>query len=111
MQDLITAILAALKPYLIELIGIAVTILIAQITLIAKRKWGIDIEARHRDALHAALTTGAQLALDRKLSAKAAIDLAVAYARQSVPDAIKALKPDPDLLEHIARAKIAAAGK
>lgn len=111
MQDLLTAILAAVKPYLLELIGIALTILIGQITLYAKRKWGIDIEARHREALHAALTTGAQMALDRKLTTQAAINLAVGYAQRSVPDAIKALKPATEVLENLARAKIAAAGK
>ena len=104
----LTAILPALKPHLVELIGIAVTILIGQITPTSKCKRDIDIEACHREALHAALTTGTQLAFDRKLTTQAAVNLAVAYAQQSTPEATK---PDTAVLKNLARAKIAAAGK
>lgn len=75
-------------------------------------KWRLDVEARHRDALHKALNTGVGLALDtiQLHPGVAAADLAasqvVGYVKRSVPDAIKKLGPSQKQLEDMARSKI-----
>lgn len=67
---------------------------------------GLDMEAKHREALHSALTTGAQLALKHQLTSKAAIDLILRYVVSSVPDAIKGLGAGHDVMTDLAKAKL-----
>lgn len=98
--------IASATPGVIELIGLALTGIIGWVAAAARRKWGIEIEARHREALHWALFTGAQLALKHELTGKAALDLILGYARQSVPDALGSLKPSPEVLTDLAKAKL-----
>ncbi|MBT0778074.1 hypothetical protein KF941_01245 [Paracoccus sp. pheM1] len=89
-----------------ELIGLAITAIIGWGVRQASKRWGIEVEAKHREALHWALFTGAQLALERRLTGKAALDLILAYARRSVPDAIINLQPTPEVLTDLAKAKL-----
>lgn len=98
--------IASATPGVIELIGLALTGIIGWAAAAARRKWGIEIEAQHREALHWALFTGAQLALKHELTGKAALDLILGYARQSVPDALGSLKPSPEVLTDLAKAKL-----
>ena len=98
--------IAAASPGIIDLIGLALTGIIGWAAAAARRKWGIEIEARYREALHSALMTGAQLAMKHELTGKAAIDLVLRYIKQSVPDAIGNLKPSPDVLTDLAKAKL-----
>ena len=102
MQSIITA----ASPYILELLGVLLTGIIGWAAAAARRKWGIEIEARYREALHSALMTGAQLAMKHELTGKAAIDLVLRYIKQSVPDAIGNLKPSPDVLTDLAKAKL-----
>ena len=102
MQSIITA----ASPHILELLGVLLTGIIGWAAAAARRKWGIEIEARYREALHSALMTGAQLAMKNELTGKAAIDLVLRYIKQSVPDAIGSLKPSPDVLTDLAKAKI-----
>lgn len=99
-------IITAITPGLVEILGVLLTGIIAWAAAMAREKWGVDIEARHRAALQSALMSGARLALDRKLDAKAALDLILSYARASVPDAIRVLNPPAQVLEDLARAKL-----
>ncbi|SEN91027.1 hypothetical protein SAMN04489859_102190 [Paracoccus alcaliphilus] len=99
-------IIAASTPYLLEILGLALTGIIGWAATKAREKWGIDIAARHRDALHSALMTGAQLAVSRELTGRAALDLILGYVRSSVPDAIGALKPSAAVLQNLAEAKL-----
>lgn len=92
---------------LIELI-VATAITIA--TAFAARKWGIDVEAKHRDALHSALLTGARLAVNRQLTGPAAVKLILDYVAKSVPGAINKLTPPPAVLADLAEAKLQEAG-
>lgn len=72
-----------------------------------KAKTGIEIEARHREALHRALDTGARAAVskitgnwdaaDEAAIRKELSDQIKAYIRGSVPDALKTLKPSEDV--------------
>lgn len=98
--------ITAAAPGVVELIGLALTWLIGWAASRARQKWGIEIEARHREALQSALLNGARLALNRQLTGKAAIDLVLTYIRASVPDAIGALKASPEVLTDLARAKL-----
>lgn len=102
MQSIITA----ASPYILELLGVLLTGIIGWAAAAVRKKWGIEIEARHREAMHSALLTGAQLAMKNELTGKAAIDLVLRYIKQSVPDAIGSLKPSPDVLTDLAKAKI-----
>lgn len=97
---------AAVLPHLLEIINILLAGLVAWVANVARKKWGVDIEARHREALQSALMNGARLALDRKLDAKAALQLILSYVHESVPGAIKALKPPVRVLEDLAWAKL-----
>lgn len=98
--------ITAAAPGVVELIGLALTGIIGWAAAKARAKWGIDIEARHREALQSALLNGARLALDRQLTGKAATDLVLTFIRASVPDAIGNLKATPDVLTDLARAKL-----
>ncbi|ETX26500.1 hypothetical protein [Roseivivax isoporae] len=97
-------ILTALEPHIVELLGLVLTIIIG----IAARQlsaWtGIEIEKRHREALHEALMSGAMSAI--KHGPDVGIDTlkahAIAHARQSVPQAVKALVPGDGVLDAIA---------
>lgn len=100
------SIIAAATPALLELIGLMLTLIIGWAATVARKKWGIEIEGKHRTALHWALYTGAQLALRNELTGKAALDLILRYVRESVPDAIGSLKPTPELLTDLAKAKL-----
>lgn len=110
-MDLLNTLAAALAPHILELMAGALSAMIGWAAMAAKRKWGLDIEARHREALHSALMTGARMALDRALSPQSAADLAIGYAEASVPGAIRALRPTPEVLVNLARAKVAEANQ
>ena len=98
------------------LAGIAATAVVGWIALAMNRLFGISLEARHREALHSALATGASLALSmlaqmvaqgqKSADARAAaLQAGVDYVRRSVPDALKTLKPTDNLLFDMVRAK------
>lgn len=93
----------------------AAAIITAAITWAAAAftKWsGIQIEAKHREALHSALMTGVRMALERLgagfgQTAKTNVALeAIGYVKTSVPDAIRHLGPDDAHLLAMADAKI-----
>lgn len=84
------------------------------------QKWGIDIEATHRDALQSALHNAAQIAADKLLGGivtgqtrggnnvrDIAVDMAVDYVKKSVPDAIGKFKLDRSRLIELLQPHIA----
>ena len=84
----IDALLAALAPHLLELIAVVATAIIGWLAAQAKARWGLEIEARHREALHSALMTGVKHALSEGVQGRTAIaKSAVDYVYTSVPDA------------------------
>lgn len=99
-------IISAAVPHILELLGLVLTGIIGWAAAAARRKWGIEIEARHREALQSALLNGARLALRHELTGKAAVDLILNYIRSSVPDAVGNLKPSPEVLSDLAKAKL-----
>lgn len=104
---MLQTILSGLAPHLLELIGLLMTALIAFLAREAKRRWGIEIEEKHQRALHTALMTGARAALmrDARLSREQIVREAIEYAKDSVPDAMAALKPKADVLVDLATAR------
>lgn len=108
-MDIINAVLAAVMPHLLEALAALLAILIGWAADTARRRWGLQIEQAHRDALHSAIMTGARVAVMRALPQAQAVDLAVGYAQASVPDAIRALQPGPGVLENMARSKLGVA--
>lgn len=75
----------------------------------AKRKWGIQIEAIDRDALHSAIATGVDLVIDKGMSHDQRIEAVKDYVAKSVPDALRKLAPPADVLTSLIVAKMAAA--
>ncbi len=106
----------ALRPYLQDVIALVVAGVIGALAKLAYTLTGINIEKRHRDALHSAVMTGVSGAMNF-IGAKAndmTIDVrnrviadAIRWAEKSVPDAIKALGVTPDALTQLASSKIA----
>jgi len=121
---LATVIYDIVQPSLLILFQIAATAALGWLAAKVRQKFQVDIEAKYRDSLHQALTTGVQLALERvggmvRGSAGSGVQIlpapvdsaavaaeAAAYAQRSVPDAIGALRPSAGILEQIARAKL-----
>ncbi|MFN3647853.1 MAG: hypothetical protein ACK4S2_15325 [Gemmobacter sp.] len=102
-------ILDLLLPHLLELASGLLALAIGWAAMRFNAWTGIQIEARHREALHAALMTGARAAVSRGLPVQQAVDLAVGHAQASVPAAMKRLKPSEPVLRNLARAKVAEA--
>ena len=95
----------------LPIVATIVTAIIGWAAAQARARWGIEIEARQREALHSALMTGAQLALARlgpQAAQSALTAAAVEYAERSVPDAMTGLHPAASTLHDLALAKITA---
>lgn len=83
----------------------------------ASRKWGIDIEAKHREALHSAARTGVDRLLAKAAPAVGGLSVdvksqiaadGVKWVLRSVPDAVKYFKLEDkvDVIEQIVLAKL-----
>ena len=104
-----------LAPYVFMAVSGAVVGLLTWATALFKKWTGIQIEARHREALHSAIMTGvsAALARSRTKAASVTVDVktqavkeAVEWAYRSVPDALKYLGASPEVLAELAASKI-----
>lgn len=100
------------QPIIVDLLLTLILAVIAWLMRKLPERWRLDIEARHRDALHKALDTGIGLAFDtmQKHPTIAAPDMAIGvvldYVERSVPDALRKLAPSRAHLEDMARAKL-----
>lgn len=97
---------AAVLPTILQLIAAALGALMIRATSLASSRWGIEIEAKHREALHSAIMSGIAAALSKGLTGTAAISSALSYTVNSVPDALAALKPSQEVLNALAEAKL-----
>lgn len=109
------SIFGAWKPYIVEVVGIAVAAIIGLLAAAAKKWLGITIEAGLRDTLQTALTNGAGLALNKieaatagmKIDVKnAAVAEAVTYVMKGAPDAIAHFGLTPERLRVMVEAKL-----
>lgn len=99
-------IMEALAPHLIEAFMALVTLATGYVVVLVKRYTGIQIEERHRQALHSAIHTGVLALADKGLSGEQLIEGVKDYIRQSVPDALAYLIPGEGVLATLIRAKI-----
>lgn len=93
-----SAIFEVFRPFLVELGSVFVSAVVFWIATTMKAKLNIDIEARHREALQAALTNAAGLVINRAGGMSSALILpsrnpmileGVDYVVKSAPDALK----------------------
>lgn len=114
-----SAVFEIVRPYLVEIASVFVAAVVGWLATTIKAKLGIDIEARHREALQAALTNAAGLVINRAGGAARALNLpesnpllveGVKYVVDSAPDALKHFGITPaaahDILAQKLEAKI-----
>lgn len=104
-----------IQPFVVD-VGVAVlTVLGGWLFAMIKRKFGLDIDAKNRDALHSAAVTGINLAL-AKLGTKlqgtsvdvhsAVIASAIQWVEKSVPDALSHFGVTPATLDDLVVSKL-----
>jgi hypothetical protein len=88
--------IAEIMPYVLALASAVIAAGVAWITRKVHQWTGINIEAKHREALQSALTNGARAAIGRYTPGGVAFDmksvpikLGVDFVLHSVPDAVK----------------------
>lgn len=97
----------ALAEALLSIASLGITIAVAVVTPALKARWGIEIEARHREALHSALVTGIASALGRGLTGDGAVTAALMHVSAGgAPDAVRYFELGQPALERMARAKL-----
>lgn len=97
-MDLTLLIADTIAPLAITILSGIASAAIAYLTAKLKSKWGVEIEAKHREALHSAIVSGVNLAVAKgaRLADGATlpktgnfvVDMALPYVVKSVPDAI-----------------------
>ena len=102
--------LTAVTPSLLELAGAILAFAISAAAVRFRRLTGLQIEARHREALHSAIMTAARTAVARGLTRDVATEFVAAYVQASVPDALRHLAPSADTLSGLIRSKLIGAG-
>lgn len=112
-----SAIFEIFRPYLVELAGLMIVGIVGWLARTIKAKLGIDIEARHRDALQAALTNAAGLVINRAGGAIGALHLTtsnpmitegVDYVVKAAPDALKHFGITPEAARAVLAEKLEA---
>jgi len=106
MADWLAQLYELLLPLILTAVAAVLTQALTAAARVARERWGIEIEARHREALHSALMSGIRAALSRGASGTAAIYEAIDYTRNSVPDAMASLNPSSGVLRELAEAKL-----
>lgn len=97
---------AQVLPPLLSFLAVLVTVTLGWAARAIQKRTGIALEEKDMVALHSAITTGVQAALNKGAeSDPAVIRSAVEYAQKSVPDAMHRLKPSVEILRSLAEAK------
>jgi hypothetical protein len=102
-----------LRPYAVELLGLVIAAAVTWATKKFHDLTGIQIEAKHREALQSALRNGANLVIDRipntgKIDVKSApVSAAIRYVLESVPDAVAYFELSPDRIADLLKPKLA----
>jgi len=103
------------QPYLLAVVSVIATAIVGWLAELLRRKFNLDIDAAHREALQTALTNGAGLLIGKagnavagkKLDLKsAALAEAVNYVLQAVPDAIRHFGVTPEAVAEKLQAKL-----
>lgn len=110
-MDHVNTVLALLSPYLVELIAAAILFAVSWVGTQVRTFLGTRTEQILRDALHQAINTGLNSALqdiprnDAKHNDEI-VKAAVAYAKQSVPQSIQKLGATENILVDLAKSKL-----
>ena len=103
-----------LRPYAVEIMGLVITTAIGWATKKFHDLTGIEIEAKHREALQSALRNGAKLVID-KMPQGGTIDVknpaiasGIRYVLESVPDAVAYFDLSPEKIADLLKPKIVA---
>lgn len=99
---MLQTILVSIQPYIVELASVGVAVVVANTSTYLNRKWRLDINEKHKQALHNALMNGIRSALAQDISLRKADVFAVDYAKRTTPDAIKHFKVTDGVLRDIA---------
>lgn len=103
------------QPYLLAAVSVIVTAIVGWLGELLRRKFNLEIDAAHRDALQTALTNGAGLLLgkiggalsEKKIDLKSrALAEAVNYVLLAVPDAVRHFGVTPEALAEKIVAKL-----
>lgn len=103
------------QPYLLAVVSVFATAIVGWLAELLRRKFNLDIDAAHREALQTALTNGAGLLIGKAGSAiagkkldlkSAALAEAVNYVLQAVPDAIRYFGITPEAVAEKLQAKL-----
>ena len=102
-----TELWTAIEPAVLELLALVLTIAIAFAAAQLRAWTGIEIAAKHREALHEAVMSGVLSASKHGMATGTETFRAhvLAHVRASVPDALAYLDPLPDVLQNIVERK------
>jgi cytochrome bd-type quinol oxidase subunit 2 len=112
-----SAVFEVFRPFLVEVASVFVSAVVLWLAATMKAKLNIDIEAKHREALQAALTNAAGLVINRAGGMAGAIALpgrsaliveGVDYVVQSAPDALKHFGITPEAAGEVLKQKLEA---
>lgn len=101
-----------LRPYVVELVGLVIAGAVTWATKKFHDLTGMQIEAKHREALQSALRNGANLVIDRipvggPIDVKsAAVASAIRYVMESVPDAVAYFNLSPEKIADLLKPKL-----
>lgn len=104
-MDFLTQLFASadVQAVIITIIGLLLTIIVNRASGAFTAATGMQIEARHREALHEAIMTAVESGM--KYGPDVGFDTlkshVVAYLHSSVPDALKALTPGDGVLDRL----------
>lgn len=103
MNDFISAIQPALVALVLAIVGGCTALATAYLRCLTNKM----SDKQDREALHSALLSGARsVPQDSGQSLEQSLNMVQEYARRSVPDAFKNLKPPEDVLAKLTLAKI-----
>jgi hypothetical protein len=106
---------SSLLEYLVPVIGVLITALVAWAATLFQRLTGVNIDAKHRAALQSALETGVNYGLAKAgdkaknltVDVRSAIVAdAITWVEKSVPDAVKHFGITPETVAEMAAAKL-----
>lgn len=112
-----SALFEIVRPFLVEIASVIVSGAVLWLVGTVKAKFNIEIDARHRDALQAALTNAAGLVINRAGGMAGALALpsrnpmiieGVDYVVKSVPDALKHFGITPEATSAVLAEKLEA---
>lgn len=112
-----TLIFEAVRPFVVEAASVVISAAVLWLAGTVKRKFSIDIDAKHRDALQAALTNAAGLIINRAGGVAGAIALpkgsgqlrqGIDYVIESAPEALRHFGITPEAAGQVLAEKLEA---